>query len=466
MDALSQPRHLLRAVLVIGAGAFAGLAGGADAAAITAASCSLSNVQAAISFAAHGDTVNVPACTGVTWSTTLSMPSSRGIQLIGAGSDETIITLTGGIDVICSAGKPQRISGFQFKDKTSGTAISLSGTCSGFRIDHNVFSNFSQSVEGIMIDWFRAGVGPVYGVIDHNTFKAPLNHRTVLIYGLGQTWPSFSPLGSAQNIFIEDNTLDFGDITDGTAGAGCADANYGAYFVWRHNTSRNCLLSVHGDYNNTGGVVSTEVYENSFKTDGPSKFWPDGYRLIHHQGSGEFMIFNNAFSAPSGKSNSTISLTHYRSCPGGTRCDGTSSVDENRQPVATYKGYACLHQPGRRWDRSLSPNYSCNNRWSDTNGVVNIGLENPFVGCSNPDPSTHVKLDRDYYNSSTSFSGASGVGMGTLANRRTPCSTNSNETGGGVGYWATDTKTLYRCSATNNWVAHYRPYQYPHPLVK
>ncbi|QNT70147.1 hypothetical protein HQ394_13430 [Defluviicoccus vanus] len=423
-------------------------------------------MQAAISAAADGDTVNVPACTGVTWSTTLSMPSSKGIRLIGAGSDKTIITLTGGIDAICSAGKPHRISGFQFKDKTSGTAISLSGTCSSFRVDHNIFSNFAPSVEGIVIDWFRAGVGPIYGVIDHNTFKAPLNHRTVLIYGLGQTWPSFSPLGSAQNIYIEDNTLDFGDITNGTAGMGCADANYGAYFVWRHNTSRNCLLSIHGDYNNAGGVVSTEVYENSFKTDGPSNFWPDGYRLVHHQGSGDFMIFNNTFSAPSGKSVSTISLTHYRSCPGyGARCDGSSSVDENRQPTATYKGYACLHQPGRKWDRSLSPNYSWNNRWSDSNGVVNIGLENPFGGCSNPDPFTHVKPDRDYYNFSTSFSGASGVGMGTLANRPTTCATNANEAGGGVGYWATDTETLYRCSATNTWTAHYQPYQYPHPLV-
>lgn len=440
-------------------------AAGAKAAVVPASSCVDTAVQAAVNSAANGDTVKVPACAGVTWGAGIALPNTKGVKLIGAGSAQTIITLAGGIDAICSAGKPHRISGFQFKDKTSGTAISLSGTCTGFRVDHNIFSNFSPSVEGIVIDWFRAGVGPIYGVIDHNTFRSPYNHRTVLIYGLGRTWPAFSPLGNAKNIYIENNNLDFSDITDGTAGSGCADANYGAYFVWRYNTSRNCLLSIHGDYNNAGGVVSTEVYSNTFKTDGPSGFWADGTRLVHHQGSGEFMAYNNKFSAPSGKSVNALSLTHYRSCPGyGTRCDGTSPEDENRQPTATYQGYACFHQPGRRWNRSLSPNYSWNNRWLDTNGVVNIGLENPFVGCSNPEPSTHVKLNRDYYNFTPSFTGKAGVGVGTLSRRPATCSTNPLETGGGVGYWATDYKTLYRCSAPNTWAVHYKPYQYPHPL--
>lgn len=422
------------------------------------------SVSACVSNASSGNTINVSAGSA-TWSSTLALPASKGITLIGAGAASTVITLIGDIDAICSAGKPHRISGFKFQNKTSGTAIAFSGTCSGIRVDHNTFSSFSSAVEGIVIDWFRAGTGPIYGVIDHNTFSSPVNHRAVLMYGLGKNWPS-SPIGTGNNVFIEDNTFDFGDITDGSAGSGCADANYGASFVWRNNTSRNCLLSIHGEYNDTGGVPSVEVYNSSFATNGPSRFWPDGTRLVHHQGSGEFMIFKNVFAAASGKSDTAISLTYYRSASGyGTRCDGTQPVDGNRSPTATYYGYPCYHQPGRRGDKTLSPIYVWNNQWSDTGGVVNISVEDPF-GSGTPSPFTHLKSDRDYFNYvGTGFNGTSGTGMGPLANRPSTCTT-SSESGGGVGYWATDTTTLYRCSATNTWVAHYRPYAYPHPLTQ
>lgn len=424
----------------------------------------LGSVSTCVNNASNGDTINVGAGSA-TWSSTLKLPSSKGLKLKGAGDAGTVITLTGGIDAICSTNRPHRISGFKFKNKTSGTAIAFSGTCSGFRIDNNTFSNFSPSVEGIVIDWFKAGIGPIYGLIDHNTFSSPINHRAVLIYGLGQKWPAASPLGTPNNIFIEDNTLDFGDIKESTAGSGCADANYGAYFVWRHNTSRNCLLSIHGEYNSTGGVVSIEVSSNSFSTNGPSKFWPHGHRLVHHQGSGEFVIFNNTFTSASGKSATAISLTYYRSAPGyGKRCDGTQAIDGNWTPRTTYYGYPCYHQPGRKGDRTLSPNYDWNNRWSDTNGAVVIGVENPF-GYTSPEPATHIQPNRDYYNFvSSGFNGAVGTGMGTLANRPATCTTNSFESGGGVGYWATDEKTLYRCSSKNTWKVHYQPYTYPHPL--
>jgi hypothetical protein len=46
--------------------------------------------------------------------------------------------------------------------------------------------------------------------------------------------------------------------------------------------------------------------------------------------------------------------------------------------------------------------------------------------------------------------------------------TGEGETGGGVGYFATDQGaqgTVYRCSAANTWTVHYTPYAYPHPLT-
>src|SRR5947208_1918072 len=63
-----------------------------------------------------------------------------------------------------------------------------------------------------------------------------------------------------------------------------------------------------------------------------------------------------------------------------------------------------------------------------------------------------------------------GVAVGPLANLPTQCNSGNDITGltinsPGVGYWATDTNTLYVCTAPNTWSAYYTPYVYPHPLV-
>ncbi len=81
---------------------------------------------------------------------------------------------------------------------------------------------------------------------------------------------------------------------------------------------------------------------------------------------------------------------------------------------------------------------------------------------------TPLQQNRDYYDWTSSFSGTSGVGTGTLASRPATCTT-------GVGYWATDQGSwnqsgsggqgeLFVCTATNTWSLYYTPYTYPHPL--
>lgn len=439
----------------------------ARAATHNAASCSVAHVNSAIANAASGDIVNVPPGNCV-WNSEVRLPDSKGISLIGAGSTDigTVITLNSTLEVVCSAGKPHRISGFKFKDKTEGVAIGVGGTCSGFRIDHNAFTNFANSVDAMIIDEFAHQTGHLYGLIDNNTFSHPSeNFRAAVIIGHNtEAWPS-AMLGTAETIFFEDNTLDFGDMTN--AGAGCIDANYTGHFVWRHNSSRNCLVTAHGVCN-APGTVAVEIYENAFIANGTT--WADGTRLIHHQGSGEAVIFNNTFQASSGKSEGAIGLTHYRSCPGSEtgceaypRCNGGANIDGNRAPLATYRGYPCLHQPGRNAANALSPWYLWGNRWSDNGAKVSLLVENPW-DCSVPEPATHLQTNRDFYDYVQSgFNGTSGTGTGPLASRPSSCSS-SSEDGGGVGYWATDAKTLYRCRAANTWVAHYRPYTYPHPL--
>jgi hypothetical protein len=68
-----------------------------------------------------------------------------------------------------------------------------------------------------------------------------------------------------------------------------------------------------------------------------------------------------------------------------------------------------------------------------------------------------ITANRDFYQDAKPFTGATGVGVGTLASRPSSCKPV-------VGYWATDKNTLYRCLTANTWTASYRPYTYPHPL--
>lgn len=221
----------------------------------------------------------------------------------------------------------------------------------------------------------------------------------------------------------------------------------------------------------------------------PGSAYSTGTRLIHSQGSGEAMYFGNRFTATAGKSPAAISIQHYRSGPNADsgcflypRCDGASAFDGNRSPTSTYYGYPCRFQPGRKFGNLLSPIYAWDDLWSDNNAKVPIYVDENWSGP--PFERTHVAANRDYYDAvsasaqtspSSPFNGATGMGFGTLANRPTTCTTNALESGGGVGYWATDQGEwnsrdagpdgqLYRCSATNTWSLHYKPYPYPHPL--
>ena len=232
------------------------------------------------------------------------------------------------------------------------------------------------------------------------------------------------------------------------AGRGCMDSWGNGAIVWRHNTSLNCLVTSHG-VTHSGGPQNIELYDNVLAVDaGAASGFEDGY-------------YRSADLAVAG----------YDTDLG--RCDGTSPLDGNRAPASTYFGYPCWRQPGRDFAGNLKPIYVWNNRWSDNGARIDLLVANPW-GQTSPAVEDHIQAERDYYNAvsdsvqtspNAPFNGSHGIGCGTLANRPTTCTTNTLETGGGVGYFATDQATLYRCSATNVWVVHYRPYTYPHPLV-
>jgi hypothetical protein len=96
----------------------------------------------------------------------------------------------------------------------------------------------------------------------------------------------------------------------------------------------------------------------------------------------------------------------------------------------------------------LEPVYEWKNTWSPV----------PTWGGGFFSPrESQFAVNRDYYLHTASFNGTSGVDSGLLSARPATCVVN-------VAYWATDTSTLYRCTATNTWTLYYKPYAYPHLL--
>jgi hypothetical protein len=293
------------------------------------------------------------------------------------------------------------------------------------------------------------------------------------------------PLGTVNNLFIEDNTFTIASITD--LGTGCTDGWGGMAMVYRHNTSTNCRVITHGA-THSGGPSNVETYSNIINE--TSSGGVGCYRCIHHQGSGTFLAWDNVMNCSGGclpRDGDPAAFLDYRGAPnaidgmqtGATQCDGTRSNDGNRAPTTTNRGYPCWHQPARDVTTAYKPMYFWNNRWNDGS---KIDMSFDFGGSGSPDYGpNHVQLERDYYlsvsasaqSSTTSpFNGTSGMGFGTLANRPTTCTTSSETSlvaagaGAGVGYFATDQGaqgTLYTCSNTNTWTVYYTPYQYPFP---
>jgi hypothetical protein len=196
-------------------------------------------------------------------------------------------------------------------------------------------------------------------------------------------------------------------------------------------------------------------------------------------------VFNSAFlvtSINSGTNSFTFTFAG---------CGGCSDVATARSPWdGSDTGYPSLQGVGRgkgnllpaglnvgigTWmQQVLQPIYV----WGNTkNGNLcpSVGGASCAYTTINTVP---TQTDRDIY-SQQGVAGTdgktSGVGVGTAL--PATCTTNLNETGGGVGFWKTNEGSwntllsantsgrLYRCSATNTWTLHYTPFTYPHPLA-
>lgn len=412
------------------------------AATINAASCSDSDVQAAINSAAAGDTVTVPSgrCT---WTTPVVI-ASKGLTLTGAGIGNTIITdsapngtgpANGGLLIIgASATNFVTASGFTFiknVNHPSGGVIVVSGTVgeTSFRLHHLRLLIASSGSAGITN--FSA-----YGLIDHVTFDITATGGSIhAIEGWGEgsitdggysSWARPSSVGTANNFFIEDNIFN-----EPTALAGVEvviDGFTGARFVIRHNTFLNCSPGWHGtDSGSFRGTVSGEMYANVFTNN--STVMLRGLTLR----SGTAMIYDNIYRG-SNKAWNGYTLQYFRVSALSVIstwqvCNGTNwelngatypnnrvaslagrfrFADANKEVLAAEDGthtrfldgsgsggYPCRDQPGIGPGQVSEPIYAWNNTSDD--GVTPPML-GPYDAFNQAALNNLVRSGRDYFN--------------------------------------------------------------------
>ncbi len=460
---------------------FFGLAGSLEAATINAASCSYSDVSAAIASASEGDTVSVPSGS-CAWSNGLSI--TKGITLHGAGVGITNITgNTSGTHMISYApASPQNnvafvLTGFTFNISNDSLALKLSGSViypvTKVRIHHNEFLNnrcynTAHSNVGFEIDGTA-----VNGVFDHNTITGELLAHHDSQQAASWNNQTFTP-GGSNNFYWEDNIITVSACVGNAAASPTIGTGWGGRYAVRYNSFTYMggggvfpWFDIHG--NQTSGVcapMGAEIYGNSFN----SSTFSSGNTLefFHHRG-GRAIIFWNYGTTTNNASPyfqlneefaDNIAITNYTS--------GLFSGSSDGEPM------------------HISSSYYWNNRYKTVLLSPSLAIEccagtggyGPDSNCCyNGGGTTGIAANTDYWYQGASFNGTTGGGCGALANRPATCTT-------GVGYWATNQScssvdnaniganptapisgTLYKCTATNIWTAYYTPYTYPHPLT-
>lgn len=434
-----------------------GLATTSNAQTLTANSCSLTDVQTAITGAPRGATVNVPAGS-CTWGSTLTL--TKGVNLIGAGLGSTVITngvgdgttLQISPDATAIANEETiKVAGFTFDGNGSGYGlIGINGApdagtkpFKNLIITGNKIGN-TGSTSGQGNTCIYNFTGQTRGVIYNNTFDKcdivfrPMGSDTTTEWS-NTAYNNFS-YGNSDNLYFEDNKILYSSAyTSSDNYGGWIESGQGGRVVVRFNSwdmanisNQAELWDVHGFQNFFGttsgqtGTMIVEYYGNTI-VNGTST----NYRWINHRGSWG-MYFNNTYS---GGRSPDIEVNQYS---GGC----TSLI------VPAPSDYLPI----------VNNSYFFNN---SVNGALTAAISGSVNACG-------VVENVSWWNENTSFNGTTGVGYGLLSARPSTCLT-------GVGYWATDQGSwnssgsggqgvFYKCTSANTWTLYYTPYTYPHPL--
>jgi len=403
---------------------------------ITAASCALADVQAAIAEANPGDTVIVPAGRA-TWDKNLII--RKGITLKGMGIDSTVITCNyngtgeimnpGGYFITYEPSSPEgdqpfRLTGFTFNlNNKSGTGGLLLRNPTSYhqtkiRIDHTKWDNV---VSGGNIWWIY---GYFWGVADNNHFDTPGRFRFYALDSI--TWSNeIFTFGSANNFYMEDNFIRaHNDDFFYLEAAGRLALRYNTLYFDVQSSGYYPVVDVHGNQPTAwSAAMGFEGYGNEI-------YAAFGMRLIDMR-AGRNLFYNNKITQSSGSSTISAREEYY---------------DSNNPPAHAPDG-----QPQHVSDSYVFNNYR--------NGSVLIA-DFPYTGSQlyYSDEGYYVPTeDLHYWKHNIKFNGSSGVGVGLMSQRPSSCSKE------GVAWWSTDENKLYRWK-NGRWELYYTPYIYPHPL--
>jgi hypothetical protein len=292
----------LSALLIL---AIAAMTASVDAATITASSCARDAVNAAITQAANGDTVQVPAgqCA---WTRGLTI--NKYIKLIGAGIGQTIIAhsvATGELITITdhSAGSV-RLEGFEFVVGATPPSwskphyfVRIVGGAKGKPVvaTKNKFVVGGGNAFGIFVN---------RGVISTNEFVGDIAGSSMCINAAsavrihGDAWASPPTYGAAdvngdRQVYFENNTLRH--MHQGS------DLDDGGRAVYRHNILIKSKFGGHGADSSSVGARYAEYYGNSFQYAvadegcGSTGHGPSNLQNFIGMRGGTALIHNNTF---------------------------------------------------------------------------------------------------------------------------------------------------------------------------
>lgn len=406
--------------------------------------CSAATINTAISSAVDGDTVLLTCAGTVTWTSTVSIPSTKGITLQVQGGTNTpntsanfplVVTAASGVQALSVSIGPNnsltRVSGFRFGPNSGSPDpfMSFSGHGTGknglgsFRLDNNYF----DTISGVEIIEIYSNNGTMYGLIDNNTFHNDwrASDPSYGPYNI-QLWRDWHPsnsscwgcdgwtnndfsYGSANFTFIEDNLFE----QTATAPAHMRhyiSAELGDRYVSRHNTFINNypdnnadLLDAHGMClvaSNGVGSRGGEIYANVIQG--------TGYNRAMQLRGGSWLIYDNTITPSGGNS---IEFDEYRAGDSNmySQCSSSASALSSTMPPwpvptgARWNPNAPWKQQaagdGSDWPLPLQifNTYAWNNV-SSGGVLINPAVLNHGTGDVE---ATYIQKNRDYFASAT-----------------------------------------------------------------
>jgi hypothetical protein len=340
-----------------------------------ATSCSASDVNKAISLAAEGDTVIIPAggiSTQCVWgSNTAIVNINKQITLKGSGTSSTIITVGSGAAVYISSSncKIQDFKMVTDADTASNASfIAVSGKAEQWVISGMVLDQTVKKL-GYVIDLTspRASGADTYGVISGNIIM--FDGEQVNYRGPCNSWTTPHSMGGPQNLFVEGNTF----IRRPGGSVGYWDSNANARTVWRFNTMQGVYFDAHGSWSNYD-VCSPDTHASARHSEVYNNLWDGdmGWTSVYIRG-GTGLIFNNKVTnATYGR----IFLDEYY-----VRSGKLSSPNWPYYPnaCACKPDYPVWFQVGRGLNQASEPLFIWNNTKDGTELPIS---NNPYGGPS------------------------------------------------------------------------------------